>query len=58
MRYKDLTVNHLEQLQNSFKVLELLLNQGAPREQVMQWFEQAAERIDQVKTMINRESQD
>ena len=53
-----MTIANLEQLQNSFKVLELMLNQSAPRGTILEWFENTNEKIEHIKTLVNREPQD
>lgn len=57
MRYKDLVITNLEQLQNAYTNLEYLLRSG-DRQQILDWFDSAKEKIEHVKTLVNRENQD
>lgn len=57
MRYKDLVMTNLEQLQNAYTTLEYLLRSG-DRQQILDWFDKAKEKIEHVKTLVNRENQD
>jgi hypothetical protein len=57
MRYKDLVMTNLEQLQNAYTNLEYLLRSG-DRQQILDWFDSAKEKIEHVKTLVNREIQD
>lgn len=54
MRYKDLVMTNLEQLQNGYTQLEYLLRQGADRQQILDWFEQAKEKIEHIRTLVDR----
>lgn len=57
MRYKDLVMTNLEQLQNAYTNLEYLLRSG-DKQQILDWFDNAKEKIEHVKTLVNRENQD
>ena len=57
MRYKDLVMTNLEQLQNAYTNLEYLLRSG-DKQQILNWFDNAKEKIEHVKTLVNRENQD
>ena len=57
MRYKDLVMTNLEQLQNAYATLEYLLRSG-DRQQVIEWLDGAKEKIEHIRTLINRENQD
>ena len=58
MRYKDLVSTKLESLGNSLSVLMSLLSQGAPRHEILDWFDKVKEKIDEAQTLINSERQD
>jgi len=57
MRYKDLVMNNLEQLENAYSNLEYLLRNG-DRQQILDWFDNAKEKIQHIRTLVNREDQD
>ena len=54
MRYKDLVMTNLEQLQNGYTQLEYLLRQGANRQQILDWFEQAKEKLEHIRSLVDR----
>ena len=56
MRYKEQVINNLEQLENGYIQLEYLLRQGADRQQILDWFDRAKEKIEQIKTLVNNNS--
>ena len=58
MRYKNLIDVKLEQMENSLNVLYSLLSQNAPVYQIQQWFEIQKEKIEEIKTLLNSETQD
>ncbi len=58
MRYKNLIDVKLEQMENSLNVLYSLLSQNAPVYQIQQWFEMQKEKIEEIKTLLNSETQD
>lgn len=57
MRYKDLVMTNLEQLDNAYTNLEYLIRTNN-QQAVLDWFEKAKEKIDHIKTLVNREGQD
>jgi hypothetical protein len=54
MRYKDLVMTNLEQLQNGYTQLEYLLRQGADRQQILDWFEHAKEKLEHIRSLVDR----
>lgn len=58
MRYKDLVTVKLENLGNTLRVLDSLLSQNAPRHTIIEWFNDTKERIEEIQTLINVETQD
>jgi ABC-type lipoprotein release transport system permease subunit len=57
MRYKNLIETKLEQMENALNVLHSLLSQNAPIYQIQQWFELQKEKLDEIKTLLNSETQ-
>ena len=57
MRYKNLIETKLEQVENALNVLHSLISQNAPAYQIQQWFELQKEKLDEIKTLLNSETQ-
>jgi len=57
MRYKELVSQKLEQLDNTLITLSSQLSQGAPRHTIQEWFDRIKEKLEEVQTLINSESQ-
>lgn len=56
MRYKSLIESKLENLSNSLNTLNHMVYQGTTKEKVDEWFVIVKEKIDDIKTLINSES--
>lgn len=56
MRYKELITRKLESLDNSINGINSLLSQSATREQYDTWFALIKEKIQDIQTLINSES--
>ena len=56
MRYKALVTQKLESLNNSLNALNSVVRQNQSREQIDHWFAVLKEKIEEVQTLINTES--
>ena len=56
MRYKSLVESKLENLSNSLNTLNHMIYQAPTKEKLDEWFVIVKEKIDDIKTLINSES--
>ena len=57
MRYKTLVTAKLENLQNALNTLNYTIYQGTTKEKVDEWFTTVKEKIEDIQTLINSESE-
>lgn len=57
MRYKQLVIQKLEQVENMLTVLNTILSQAKTREEYDNWQERVREKISEIQTLINSESE-
>lgn len=57
MRYKQPVTTKLENLNNSLNTLKYKVFQGTSAEDVNQWFDLIKEKIEEIQTLVNTESE-
>jgi len=57
MRYKQLVTQKLEQTENMLTVLNTILAQAKTREEYDNWQERVREKLNEIQTLINSESE-
>lgn len=56
MRYKEQTLNNVEKVENLLKLLESQINRNERREEVLTTLENVKEKLENVKSLIEIES--